>query len=39
VIDDPEEKYTERGALRARRSDAAAHWRERVEQYQLQMNK
>jgi hypothetical protein len=33
VINDPEEKYSQEGALRARMSEAAAHWRERVEQY------
>jgi hypothetical protein len=33
VINNPEEKYTERGAQRARRSKAASDWKERVERY------
>ncbi|PYS51634.1 MAG: hypothetical protein DMF68_03875 [Acidobacteria bacterium] len=33
VINNPEEKYTERGARNARRSKAASHWKERVEHH------
>ncbi|MDQ3817370.1 MAG: hypothetical protein M3362_06735 [Acidobacteriota bacterium] len=33
VINNPEEKYTERGARRACRSKAASRWKERVERY------
>ena len=33
VINNPEEKYTEQGARAARKSKAASHWKERVEQY------
>jgi len=33
VIDNPEEKYSQEGAQTARMSDAAFHWKERVEQY------
>ncbi|HKC66132.1 MAG TPA: hypothetical protein VKB86_20980 [Pyrinomonadaceae bacterium] len=33
IINNPEEKYTERGARAARRSKAALRWKERVEQY------
>lgn len=36
IINNPEEKYTERGARAARKSKAASHWKERVEQYSHQ---
>jgi len=33
VIGDPEGKYSQEGARCARQSEAALHWKERVEQY------
>ena len=35
-IDTPDDKYDERVALRARRSNFALHWKERAEQYKYQ---
>lgn len=32
-IDSPEEKYNQGGALSARRSGSALHWKERIEQH------
>ena len=37
IINNPEEKYTERGARSARKSKAASRWKERVEQYDRQV--
>jgi hypothetical protein len=36
VINDPEEKYIEEGALRARMSEAALRWKKKVEQHHQQ---
>src|SRR5207253_4410669 len=33
IINDPEEKYIEEGALRARMSEAALRWKKKVEQH------
>ena len=38
VMDDPEEKYSQEGARKARLSKAALRWKERVEQYQRLMS-
>lgn len=36
VINDPEEKYTQKGALSARNSEAALHWKKRAEEFNRQ---